>query len=388
MVGASLTNRHASNLELFLDLVFVFSVTQITSLVAADVSVGGVAEGALIGFVVWWQWTAFTWAGTAIDFQSDVPARLIVLGMVPAALVMAIAVPQALEGEGVWFASSYLVVQLFVLGLQGVKAWKTERTRRAWVFYAPIASIAPMTLFVGGFFDGSVRRGIWTGVAVMMVMSGLLATRASEGEWVIDPVHFAERHALFVIITLGEVLVAVGATAAGISGGPGLDGAALAGVVSTAAVACALWWSYFGFVPAVFEHYLHMADPVDRGVVARDLGSFGHFPLVFGVILYAVVAKHVVAHADAALTRADRWLLLAAMVSFIGGQLAIQWKVRRRLARERLVGIAAIAALASLSGDAAGAAVIALLAGILVVMTLITWRRFKGTDLARAISLS
>ena len=36
-------NRHASNLELFLDLAFVFSVTQVTGFVAADTTIAGVA---------------------------------------------------------------------------------------------------------------------------------------------------------------------------------------------------------------------------------------------------------------------------------------------------------------------------------------------------------
>ena len=68
------TQRHATNLELFLDLVFVFAVTQIASLVSHDLTVAGSARGVLIAWLVWWQWSQFTWAGSAVDLK-HVPSR-------------------------------------------------------------------------------------------------------------------------------------------------------------------------------------------------------------------------------------------------------------------------------------------------------------------------
>ena len=41
--------RHATNLELFLDLVFVFTVTQITSVLADDVSWAGALRCVALG---------------------------------------------------------------------------------------------------------------------------------------------------------------------------------------------------------------------------------------------------------------------------------------------------------------------------------------------------
>jgi low temperature requirement protein LtrA len=121
-------NRRASNLELFLDLVFVFAVTQITGEIGRNLTIAGVLKAALIGFLIWWQWTAFTWAGTAIDIQGEWRARTLVLGMVPAMLVMAVAAPRSLDNEGIWFAGTYSVVQLFVVLLHGVTLLVRSRT--------------------------------------------------------------------------------------------------------------------------------------------------------------------------------------------------------------------------------------------------------------------
>ena len=140
--GSDAGSRHATNLELFLDLVFVFAVTQVTSFVAHDPTLAGAAKGLLLAWLAWWQWTAFTWAGTAVDLEGDAMKRVMVLCMIPAVLVMAITLPQALTTQGLWFAGAYWLVQVWVLALQGVDALKEPGTRSAFLAYAPAAVIA------------------------------------------------------------------------------------------------------------------------------------------------------------------------------------------------------------------------------------------------------
>ena len=305
--------------------------------------------------------------------------------MIPATLVMAITAPLALTTQGIWFAAAYLVVQLWVLGLQSLDAWKSEVTRKAFMRYAPLATVAPMMLLVGAFFHGNVRLWIWVGVAALFVGSALLAAAGDGTEWKIDAVHFAERHALFVIICLGEVLVAIGATAASISASAGLDGHTFAALMVAAALACLYWWTYFAFVPRVLEHRLATTSGQRRGKVARDLCSFGHFPIVLGIILVAIVAKHLVQHNTGHLAVEDRWLMIASASLFIGGMLHIQWRVVHRLSPERLAALAAIGCLVSLGGALPGVVTLALVAVTIGVMSTITWRKFNNSEFGRAV---
>jgi len=53
--------------ELFFDLVFVFSVTQVAHLLANHLDWTGVAQAVLVFWLVWWAWTQFTWALNAAD---------------------------------------------------------------------------------------------------------------------------------------------------------------------------------------------------------------------------------------------------------------------------------------------------------------------------------
>lgn len=367
--------RHATNLELFLDLVFVFAVTQITALVAHDLTPAGIARGALVAGLVWWMWSQFSWAGAAVDLQRHAVTRGLVLATVPATLLLAIAIPTAYGDGGAWFGGAYLAVHWLVLAMQGAEAMGSAATRRAFIAYTSVASIAPVAVLVGGLLDGDARTIAWSAALGLDVIAAL---RGAAGEWTINPVHFAERHALFVIIALGEALVAIGATAADV----GLDRTAVAGIAAAAGGACVLWWGYFAFVPNLGEHALCSATGARRGVLARDLMTLGHFPIVAGVIGYAVVAKHVVRHPDAALGATDRWLLAGAVALVLGAEAHIQYRVGGRPGLERLVAVAAIAAGAALGGGAPAAALVGGAVVVLGAASAVTWRRFRASELA------
>ena len=48
---------------------------------------------------------------------------------------------------------------------------------------------------------------------------------------------------------------------------------------------------YFAFIPSVAEYTLGTRRRTERGKVARDLFTFGHFPIVTGILAYAVVGQ-------------------------------------------------------------------------------------------------
>jgi low temperature requirement protein LtrA len=376
-VATEQSGRHATNLELFLDLVFVFAVTQVASVLASDMTPAGFGRGLLLAFLVWWLWSQFTWLGTAIDLRDRSTAQFQVLATIPLTLLMAVAIPGAFGSEGLQFAGAYLAVSVWALAIQGLGLWRDPATRSAWLRYLPLALLAPCVLFVGALLDDGARVAVWAVVAVFDVASALAAdTRGREGtEWSIDPVHFAERHALFVIISLGEVVVAVGTAATGGELTPVVG----LGLVAAVAVACMFWWTYFDYVPAAVERSLREARGGDRGNVARNVFTFGHFPIVFGLVLYAVAAKHVVSHPAEPLGAGDLAFLAGGVAFFVGGLLNLQWKAIRRLAPERLVAIGAVAGACAILGPViAGGWLLALTAVVIAVMQATSVRRLAS----------
>ena len=375
-VAAEERGRHATNLELFLDLVFVFAVTQIAGVLGSGLTLEGFGRGLLLAWLVWWLWSQFTWLGTAIDLSDRSTAQFQVLATIPLTLLMAVAIPGAFGGSGLQFAAAYLAVNVWALAIQGWSLWRDTATRSAWLRYLPLAVLAPCVLLAGAFLEGDARVVVWTAVAAFTIASAVVAGRGGRRdgaiEWTIDPVHFAERHALFVIISLGEVVVAVGTAATAVELSPAIG----MGLIAAAAVACVFWWTYFAFVPAAVERRLTAARGADRGTVARNMFTFGHFPIVFGLVLFAVAAKHVVAHPTDHLDPDDLAFLAGAVALFVGGLLGLQWQAVRRLAPERVAVIIGVAALCWSAGPVIpGVVMLALVALLITIMQTITVRR-------------
>ena len=55
-----ITDKHASFLELFFDLVFVFAVTQVAALLREEVDFLGLSKGLLLLMFLWWSWSLYT----------------------------------------------------------------------------------------------------------------------------------------------------------------------------------------------------------------------------------------------------------------------------------------------------------------------------------------
>jgi len=368
--------RHATNLELFLDLVFVFAVTQVAGVLASSLTLEGFGQGLLLAWLVWWLWSQFTWLGTAVDLQDRTTAQFQVLATIPLILLMAVAIPGAFGASALQFAGAYLAVTLWALAIQGWSLWRDPPQRSAWLRYVPLAVLAPCVLVAGAFLEGNARMAVWAAVAVFDVASAVAAgSRGREGstEWAIDPVHFAERHALFVIISLGEVVVAIGTAATAVELVPAVG----FGLIAATAVACMFWWTYFAYVPAAVQRVLAGAHGVDRGTVARNMFTFGHFPIVFGLVLYAVAAKHAVAHPGDPLGPGDLAVLAGAVAFFVGGLLDLQWQAVRHLAPERVVAIVGVAILCWILGPAIpGVALLAVIAIVIGAMQAVSVRRF------------
>ena len=63
--------QHATTLELFYDLVFVFAVTQVSHLLLDDLTWAGAGQALLVLLVVWWAWNYTTWVTNELDPDVD-----------------------------------------------------------------------------------------------------------------------------------------------------------------------------------------------------------------------------------------------------------------------------------------------------------------------------
>jgi len=330
------TAQGATFVELFFDLVFVYAVTQLTSLVLHDLTWGGLGQAALLFWLVWWAWTQFTWTLNLADTE-HAWVRLPTLAATAVAFFLAQSVPDAFGDAGAWFAVSYVVVRLIGLGVQ---AWVIGSDQLdSLVMWASLSLVGIGLVLIGGFVAPELRVWLWLGALLADLVS---AVRAARGVWVLEPGHFAERHGLIVIIALGESLIAAGVASSGVA--RGLTFAATTGgaVIAT----CALWWTYFGTLHGRLEERMAQQTDATRGAFARDVFSFWHAAVVAGVIGVAVAFEEAIAHPDEALSTGAALALTVGAGLFLGGLAAssARARVREVVVPRALVALTALAA--------------------------------------------
>src|SRR4051794_16947521 len=96
-------------LELFFDLVFVFTITQLTAVLYHAPSWRALGEVAVMLAVIWWMYGGYAWLTNAV--RSDTPSRrgFLLAGMC-AYFVLALTIPNAFHGSGLAFGLAYLAV--------------------------------------------------------------------------------------------------------------------------------------------------------------------------------------------------------------------------------------------------------------------------------------
>ena len=318
--------------ELFFDLVFVFAVTQITRVLAGDLTSGGVLRALILFWLVWWAWTQYTWSLNEADTEHG-GIRLTTLVATAIAFMMALTVPDVAGSAGWVFPLAYLILRVVGIGMQWMLAghdaeWATAVRR--WTLVSSVGLVAVAVAIV----IPPQHRFVALGVAALLDVFAAVRA-ASEGEWRLFSGHFAERHGLFVIIALGESLVAAGLSAASQPRTVGLAGVTLVAVAAT----CGLWWTYFGWVKDRIEDALASQLAARVGRFARDVYSFAHFPIIGGVIGFAVAIEETVHHPGDPLTTAVVGALVAGVGLFVGGAALALLQAGVRVPRVRLVAL-------------------------------------------------
>ncbi len=328
----------------------------------------------MVFFAIWWAWMNFTWFASAYD-TDDVPYRLLTLVQMAGALIIAASAARAFEGEYAGVTIGYLVMRVGLVS-QWIRAGiqHPEGRRTAFRYAGGIAAVQVLW-FARLALPHEVQFAAFFALAILDMAVPAWAERSGHTSW--HPHHIAERYGLFVIILLGESVLAATVAFAQAELTPSLAAVGLSGLV----ILFALWWIYF-------------LQPVGDGLAARRDRSFwwgyGHYFLFAalasigaGLEVAVLAIGHAAVESDHALaaSAAAEEAVVGSVAAALGiavpvaialvtmwglhGPLGIRSLVRAPVA---LGGAAAIVAAALLTGSIGLAASIAAIAGILVLV--------------------
>ena len=356
-------------LELFFDLIFVFAITQVTGLVVEDPTWAGLVRGILVLGVLWWAWAAYAWLTNTINPEEGA-VRIAMFAAMGAMLIASLAVPDVFGDDALLFACAYAFVRIAHLVLYAIAGWGDRDLLAAIARLGVGTAVGVGLLFVAAALDGRLQVGIW---ALALLLDLLGAYIGGGRGWRLSAGHFAERHALIVIIALGESIIALGVGATH-KLGPGEILAALLGL----AVAAAMWWAYFDVVAIVAERKLHEMHGDAQLAMARDSYSYLHLPMVAGIILFAVGVKKTLGDVGEPLKLVPAVTLCGGLALYLVAHILFRLRNVGSLNRQRLVVAAALLALIALAVEIAALVTLALVA--LLSVGLIAYEAIRFAD--------
>ena len=362
----------ADPVELFFDLAFVFAFSQLVGLLIKEPDWTGAGKAALLFGLLWLPWSQFTWSANTVPGNNRI-VRVIFLIATAASVPMAAAVTTAFDEGGAVFAIPLGMISLAGIGLLVLGAERGSQNYRAVLTYSVPTIIAFLAIIAGGFLEDGARVAAWI-VGLLIFIGSTLA--AGRGEWAIRAGHFAERHALIVIVALGEVIVAIATPlVASLEEGEGLSSSTVLALIAAGVFAGLLWWGYFDRPQPALEYGLDRAPLDAKGRYARDVYTYGHMPIVAGVIAASAALEEVTLHPGDPLPVEFRVMMFIGLVLFFGGVGIDVFRAWRAIARERIVGGVLTVVLLLVGADLDGV-VLVLLIDLLILLVLVTenWR--------------
>lgn len=331
--------------ELFFDLVYVFAITQLSTGLLGDLTLAGAWHTLVLLLAVWWAWVYTTWATNWLDPEKR-PVRLMLIGVMALALVLAAALPEAFGDRGLVLAVAYAGIQVgrsaFVLYCFRGHPVQRRNFQRIVTWNAA----ASLVWIVGGFAEGSTRELIW--MAALAVDYAAPAAgfwvpglgRSVTTDWTVTGSHFAERFKLFVILALGESILVTGITLSHLPiTAPVAAGFAVAFVGSVA-----LWWIYFDRAAEAGSSVLQ--GTTDPGRMARSAYTYFHLPIVAGIIVVAVADELMIKHPEGRADPATVAVTLAGPALFLLGHALYKWISFGVISAPRLLAIGTLILLA------------------------------------------
>ncbi|HSR44939.1 MAG TPA: low temperature requirement protein A [Acidimicrobiia bacterium] len=368
----------ADPVELFFDLAYVFAFSQLVALLIGEPTWAGAGKAALLFALLWLPWQQLTWAANAISGNGR-PVRILFLIATVVSIPMAASTSTAFAGGGPVFAIALTGIMLIGFRMQTMGTTDEIDYRSAALNWIAPNVVAILVLVVGSFYDGTARLAFWLGTVAIVLFA---MVKAADGDWLVRPGHFAERHGLIIIIALGEVIVAIGIpVVAALEKNGSLSLATISALLASGAFAGVLWWAYFDRPGPGLEFAASKLDSRGAGRFIRDVYTWAHAPVVAGVILAAAALEEIALHPRDSVPLEFRVMMAAGLFLFLIGVYLAVWRAFRAQARERLVGAMIIAGIVFAGASLEGLNLLTIVVVVMFIVLVIEHRRIQRLHL-------
>lgn len=368
--------RHATWLELFFDLVFVLTVAELAHLLHGDPSWTGIVSFVALFVPVWWLWIDFSYYADQFNVENG-PYRLVMLGIMFGIVVLALTIHNALAGGSANFAAVYAALRLAIILLYA-QAWRqVPQSRELTARYTISFSIAFLLWLLSIVVPTPTRFWLWA-IALLIEVSNGPITYLTIRNVPQQKSHMDERFGLFVIIVLGEAIIAVASGVAETNWRWGSVLTATGGFLT----AVSLWWMYF---ERADESTINQALQGGKRALLRSyIYGYSHVLAFIGIVATGVGVQFAIEAATGEPFIAEmRTVLYGGIAVFLAGVTTLQWASPNSLPK-RVMGVRSLLAIFSLCLVPLGSILSPLVVVILLSLLLTALNKFDGMPIRAA----
>lgn len=332
--------------ELFFDLVYVFAVTQLAHGLVHHLSIMGALETLVLWFAVWLGWQYTAWVTNWFDPETP-RMRALLFATMLIGLVMGAAIPDAFGDRGFIFAGAFVLMQVgrsavVLAHLRGHALFDNYLRILIWGVIAAAFWIA------GAFAHHEWRLVLWTLGVLCEYVSPMVGFRlpglgrSNTRDWTIEGGHLIERCHLFVIVALGETVLATGLP---LSRTEVWDAATVLAMLGTFLGTLVMWWLYFGTASKDAIEVITKSDDPGR------IGAYYHYVhvvMIAGIIVTAVGNDLTLAHPHDAPSLGQGIAMMAGPAIYLFGSTLYKKVVYGVVPLSHIVGMAGLIALIAL----------------------------------------
>ncbi|MEU5727121.1 low temperature requirement protein A [Micromonospora sp. NPDC047738] len=333
-------------LELFFDLAFIFVIQRIALRITERLSRPGVAGGwhafpaagktLLLLMPLTWVWTLAAWTTAKYD-PRRLPVQAVIITAMFGVLIMSAGLPAAFRGGGLAFVVPYVVIQtgraaVVMIILRGHELARTAARELVWF------TLSGLLWITGALTHGGTRVTLWVcGAATDFLAArigwpvprlGSLRVTA----WAVAGAHLADRYRQFLLIALGESVVALA-----LEYTRGLyDVEPTVAFVIGFATTVLLWRIYF------YRTGQTLGDAIAASENPEHLGrvaALAHWIMILGIIITAVGYELVIPHPLGDTMPGWAAVILGGPALYVAGRAHFEYVAFALVSRPRVVGV-------------------------------------------------
>ncbi len=349
--------RAVTPIELFFDLVYVFTISQLAHHLLGHVDARGMLETLVLTLAVMYAWFMTVWTSNWLDVGRR-PVQLMLLCLMFASLLMSTSVTEAfgkpefvpwLEDRAGLFVIGYLAIQVGRT-IFAVSAFRGHRLHAHFV-NALVWEVGTGAIWIAGIFaEGDARLAIWS-IAVLATYGGVIAGHplpdrrspfSSDSQ--IYAEHLLERFRLFFLIALGETVLTIGNAFTNVP----LEVEQVIALIAAFTGTVSLWWCYFHRAERIGTEAVEGAADASRLVA---VGNYTLIAMVIGIIAIAVGDELALIDPVGDPSASAAALIFGGPAAFLLAQLVFILRATGAISSARIAACVALAVLAFLTAQ-------------------------------------